>query len=103
MAEYLLQGLMSFGSWEAGVLKRLPVPSAPPRKKTIVGALAASLHDAKADWDEGNETSHTISRSLGFSARIWLAPMLRSLRRLKRLADVRSWGASAHPELYTSS
>lgn len=56
-AESLLRGLMSFGSWEVGVIKRLPIPQATPAQRERVATLAQSIHDAKASWDEGNEVS----------------------------------------------
>jgi hypothetical protein len=55
--EYLLGGLMSFGSWEVGVIKRLPVPQPTSKQNEHIGSLAKAIHDAKATWDEGNETS----------------------------------------------
>ncbi len=57
LAEYLLQGLMSFGSWEVGVIKRLPIAQVSDRQKQDVADLAGAIYDAKASWDKGNETS----------------------------------------------
>lgn len=57
LAEYLLQGLMSFGSWEVGVIKRLPVPQPSRAQHERIAGLAASIHDAKAARDEGNQIS----------------------------------------------
>jgi hypothetical protein len=56
-AEYLLKGLMSFGSWEVGVIKRLPVPEPSEKQHECIGTLAKQIHSAKAAWDDGNETS----------------------------------------------
>ena len=56
-AEFLLQGLMSFGSWEVGVIKRLPIPQASSKQAERVAQLAKSIHDAKREWDSGNEIS----------------------------------------------
>ena len=56
-AEYLLKGLMSFGSWEVGVIKRLPVPQPLAHQHETVGTMARKIHDAKAAWDGFNETS----------------------------------------------
>ena len=61
-AEYLLKGLMSFGSWEIGVIKRLPVPEPAAHQHDRVGAIARKIHDAKAAWDECNETSTRFER-----------------------------------------
>lgn len=56
-AEYLLKGLMSFGSWEVGVIKRLPVPEPTKTQHEYIETVAEQIHNAKASWDEGNETS----------------------------------------------
>ncbi len=56
-AEYLLKGLISFGSWEVGVIKRLPIPQPTSKQRDRIGGLAQQIHDAKASWDEGNEIS----------------------------------------------
>jgi hypothetical protein len=56
-AEYLLSGLMSFGSWEVGVVKRLPVPQPSQEQRRLVSKAAASVYELKASWDRGNETS----------------------------------------------
>jgi hypothetical protein len=61
-AEYLLKGLMSFGSWEVGVIKRLPVPEPNPAQRETIGSIARQIHDAKAAWDTGNETSTRFTR-----------------------------------------
>lgn len=61
-AEFILQGLMSFGSWEVGVIKRLPVPQANAKQAERVGSLAKAIHDAKRDWDSGNEISTSFDR-----------------------------------------
>jgi hypothetical protein len=57
LAEYLLMGLVSFGSWEVGAVKRLPIPVASTEQRQRIGSIAERLHDAKALWDEGNEIS----------------------------------------------
>ena len=61
LAEYLLAGLTSreeMGArWEVGVIKKLPVPSPTLAGKDRIGLCAASIHDAKAAWDKGNEAS----------------------------------------------
>ena len=61
-AEYLLKGLMSFGSWEVGVIKRLPVPQLAAHQHERVGTIAREIHDAKAAWDRCNETSTRFQR-----------------------------------------
>jgi len=61
-AEFLLRGLMSFGSWEVGVIKRLPVPQANTKQAERVASLAKAIHDAKREWDSGNEISTSFER-----------------------------------------
>ena len=56
-AEYLLQGLTSFGSWETAAVKKLPVPKYSHEASNALGSRAKTIHQAKATWDEGNETS----------------------------------------------
>lgn len=61
-AEFVLRGLMSFGSWEVGVIKRLPVPQANAKQSERVASLAKAIHDAKREWDSGNESSTSFER-----------------------------------------
>ncbi len=61
-AEYLLKGLMSFGSWEVGVIKRLPVPQPTAQQRERIGNLALRIHNIKSSWDEGNEVSTRFRR-----------------------------------------
>ena len=56
-AEYLLLGLMSFGSWEVGVIKRLPVPVPSLEQREQISSIAKNIHQTKANWDGGNEIS----------------------------------------------
>jgi hypothetical protein len=56
-AEFLLKGLMSFGSWEVGVIKRLPVPIPSLEQREQIANIATNIHQAKANWDRGNEIS----------------------------------------------
>jgi hypothetical protein len=61
-AEFLMRGLMSFGSWEVGVIKRLPVPQVSAKQSERVANLAKAIHDAKLAWDSGNEISTSFER-----------------------------------------
>ncbi len=61
-AEFLLRGLISFGSWEVGVIKRLPIPLASSKHTERVAQLAQSIHDAKREWDMANEISTSFER-----------------------------------------
>jgi hypothetical protein len=61
-AEFLLQALMSFGSYEVGVVQKLPIP--PPRRAAAerLASYARAIHNAKYDWDTGNELSTRFVR-----------------------------------------
>ncbi len=65
-AEYLLRALLSRkdmgGRWEVGVIKRLPVPRVPLKNSEKVAHCARLIHNAKQDWDRGNELSMTFDR-----------------------------------------
>jgi len=61
-AEYLLRGLMSFGSWEVGVIRRLPIPAPAPEQRNQVVNLAKSIYQLKAEWDQGNEVATRFER-----------------------------------------
>ena len=62
IAEYLLQGLTSFGSWETAAVKKLPVPNCPPEVANALGDEARIVFQSKATWDEGNEISTRFQR-----------------------------------------
>ncbi|MGH8070291.1 MAG: hypothetical protein ACRERE_34650 [Candidatus Entotheonellia bacterium] len=55
LSAYLLRGLTSFGSWEVGVVQRLPIPSPTAKQRDEIGGMAKQIHNAKAAWDESNE------------------------------------------------
>lgn len=57
LAEFLLQGLTSFGSWEVGAIRRLPCPAPSKEQARRIGDLARGIHDAKREFDRGNETA----------------------------------------------
>jgi hypothetical protein len=61
VVEYLLRGLMSFGSWEVGVIKRLPVPQPRESQRLRIQDIARAIHDDKARWDRGNENSTSFT------------------------------------------
>ena len=61
ITEYILKSLTSF-SWEVGIIKRLPIPQASGKKIQHVSQLAKSIHDAKHEWDSGNELSTAFER-----------------------------------------
>jgi hypothetical protein len=53
--ELMMKALTSFGSWEVGAVKKLPVPTPNVADKKVVATLAQHSHDLKAAWDVGNE------------------------------------------------
>lgn len=61
-AEFLLRGLISFGSWEVGAVKRLPIPRVATTHTERVASLAKGIHEAKFAWDTGNEISTSFER-----------------------------------------
>jgi hypothetical protein len=62
VAEAILRALISFGSWEAGAVRRLPVARASLIQRERIANLAKSIHDAKREWDSGNEISTSFDR-----------------------------------------
>ena len=60
-AEYLLRGLMSFGSWEVGVVKRLPLPIPSLEQREQISRIARNIYEVKANWDRGNEISKNFA------------------------------------------
>jgi hypothetical protein len=56
-AEYLLRGLMSFGSWEVGVIRRLPIPTPSTEQREQIIRIVRAIYEVKAKWDKGNEIS----------------------------------------------
>jgi len=57
LAEWILQALTSFGSWELTAIRRFPLATGTSDVRLRLGDLADGIHDTKASWDEGNETS----------------------------------------------
>jgi hypothetical protein len=54
--EFVFKSKTSF-SWEIGIMKTMPIPPGTQSQREAIGSLAAGIFDAKAVWDEGNETS----------------------------------------------
>ena len=61
-AEYLLQGLTSFGAWQTSAVKKLPVPECSQEESDALGTRAADIFQTKTAWDVGNETSTRFRR-----------------------------------------
>jgi hypothetical protein len=57
LAEWILQSLTSFGSWELTAIRRFPLAAGTSDVRQRLGDLADGIHDTKASWDNGNETS----------------------------------------------
>jgi hypothetical protein len=68
--EYFSRVMMSFGSYETGVIQKLPIPRPSVELKRHIALLARRIFDAKAAWDEGNEISTRFKEP-------WLAAALR--------------------------
>ena len=62
IAELLLRALISFGSWEVGAVKKIPVPKGASLLQNEVSHFAKLSHDTKASWDNGNEISTRFDR-----------------------------------------
>jgi hypothetical protein len=56
-AEFVMQTLMSFGSWELTVIRRFPLALGTSEQRRKIAELAIVIYAAKADWDLGNEIS----------------------------------------------
>jgi len=57
MFEYVLQALISFGSFEVGTVQKVPLAVSTKTHIKEIAALGRSLWESKAIWDEGNEVS----------------------------------------------
>jgi hypothetical protein len=80
--EYVLGALMSFGSYEVGVVQKIPIPEL----NTEMGTLAQLIFTAKAQWDEGNEVSRKFEAP--WLLRVAALSEERSISgRLQRLAE----------------
>ena len=99
-AEYLLQGLTSFGSWETAAVKKLPVPKCSREASYALGTQAKSIYQAKATWDDGNETSTRFRRPWLLGAQFDATPTPISIR-LGRLAEHETAEERRIQHLYT--
>ncbi len=57
LVEFLLSSLVSFGSYEVGAVQRIPVAPASDERYKRITSVSKAIWEAKASWDEGNETS----------------------------------------------
>lgn len=63
LIELLLKALTSFGSWEVGAIKKLPIPKATAKSTADLESLSERIYDKKAMWDTGNEICTRFDRS----------------------------------------
>lgn len=62
LVEYMLRCFSSFGSWEVGAIKKIPVPQVSSSDIEALGDLALQFYATKASWDTGNEISTRFDR-----------------------------------------
>jgi len=55
LAAFVLSSITSFGSFEVGAVRKLPI--ADRIRNSMLGSMAKQIHDIKAYWDTGNEVS----------------------------------------------
>jgi hypothetical protein len=58
----MLRCFSSFGSWEVGAVKKVPIPKASAAAQRTTASIARQLHDKKATWDTGNEVCTRFER-----------------------------------------
>lgn len=57
-ARCLIDLQMAFGSFEVGVIQRVPVPAASTAQRLAIAGAARSIHDLRRTLDTADETSH---------------------------------------------
>ena len=86
VADYIMRGLISRPSmgarWEVGVVKRLPIPSMTVAQREVIGDHARAIHDSKAEWDRGNETSTRFEKTWLLRSQAGQGSLTARLRRL---------------------
>jgi hypothetical protein len=105
LAEFILQGLTSFGSWEVGAIRRLPCPRATKEQRERISRLARGIHDSKRDWDRGNEASTSFDKPWLVSAAAVARTLGEGLDQLahceaKTEAEVRASYAELNQEVF---
>jgi hypothetical protein len=97
--EFVLQALISFGSFEVGVVQKIPLAAPVKGETEQIGVLARSLWESKANWDEGNEISTRFT--VPWLLRQDLVDPESSLTsRLHRLAQVEATAENRIQQLY---
>ena len=62
LVEFILRSMISFGSWEVGAVKKVPVPFSNAADEQALVALARQIHTTKSAWDAGNEICTRFDR-----------------------------------------
>jgi hypothetical protein len=99
LAEYLLRGLTSFGSWEVGAIKRLPIPLPSTKQCDKIGGIANIIHDAKAAWDESDEICSRYRKPWLLREDI-LEPISSLINCLNRLTEIEADKDASIQKLY---
>ena len=57
LIEFVVNSITSFGSYQVGAIQTLPIATPRADMTKRLEGLASAIHDVKARWDEGNESS----------------------------------------------
>ena len=60
--EWVLETFSAFGKYEIGMIKAMPIPEPNSTQQHRLTEIARSIHDAKRNWDGGNEISTSFQR-----------------------------------------
>ena len=55
VSQFILNALVSFGSYELGCIKRIPIPTFKEKDEEFLSKLARAINEVKASWDQSNE------------------------------------------------
>ena len=93
LAEYIMQTLASFGSWELTAVRRFPFMRGSDTADRKLVEAAKTIHETKAAWDTGNEISTRfevpwILRSAQLDAASSIAARLKKLENHEAAEEV---------------
>ncbi len=99
LIEFVVQSITSFGSYQVGAVQMLPIAPPGASLAATLEHLARLIHDAKRDWDRGNEPSTVfdlpwVLRAVGAPS---LSSALDSIGAFEAKGEERN--QSAHEEL----